>query len=122
MDKADMNRREFLRRTGQSAALAGAGLAIAKAADARQPVAKCDRKAPKTGRLLGDGEVIGIGVIGASFVITQYHTSVMFAPNIVGTANATTAGWGNCGGGVNQLAMPLLSSALVVPGIGEFWA
>ena len=26
-----------------------------------------------------------IGVIGASFVITQYHTSVMFAPNVVGT-------------------------------------
>ena len=24
---------------------------------------------------------LGIGVIGASFVITQYHTSVMFAPN-----------------------------------------
>jgi NNP family nitrate/nitrite transporter-like MFS transporter len=65
---------------------------------------------------------LGIGVIGASFVITQYHTSVMFAPNIVGTANATTAGWGNCGGGVNQLAMPLLFSALVVLGIGEFWA
>src|SRR3546814_7337099 len=41
-----------------------------------------------------------IGVIGASFVITQYHTSVMFAPNVVGTANAATAGWGNAGGGV----------------------
>ena len=25
-----------------------------------------------------------IGTIGASFVITQYHTSVMFAPNVVG--------------------------------------
>jgi NNP family nitrate/nitrite transporter-like MFS transporter len=47
-----------------------------------------------------------IGVIGASFVITQYHTSVMFAPNVVGTANATTAGWGNLGGGVTQFAMP----------------
>ena len=32
-----------------------------------------------------------IGLIGASFVITQYHTSVMFAPNVVGTANAVTA-------------------------------
>jgi NNP family nitrate/nitrite transporter-like MFS transporter len=49
-----------------------------------------------------------IGAIGASFVITQYHTSLMFAPNCVGTANATTAGWGNLGGGVTQLAMPLL--------------
>src|SRR6185437_13901178 len=37
---------------------------------------------------------LAIGAIGASFVITQYHTSVMFAPNIVGTANAASAGWG----------------------------
>ena len=51
---------------------------------------------------------LAIGVIGASFVITQYRTSVMFAPNVVGTANATTAGWGNLGGGVTQMAMPLV--------------
>ncbi len=54
-----------------------------------------------------------IGAIGASFVITQYHTSVMFAPNVVGTANATTAGWGNLGGGVTQIAMPLLFAGVV---------
>ena len=53
-----------------------------------------------------------IGVIGASFVITQYHTSVMFAPNVVGTANATTAGWGNLGGGVTQLVMPVVLGVL----------
>jgi NNP family nitrate/nitrite transporter-like MFS transporter len=58
-----------------------------------------------------------IGAIGASFVITQYHTSLMFAPNCVGTANATTAGWGNLGGGVTQLVMPLLF-ALVVGTLG----
>ena len=52
-----------------------------------------------------------IGTIGASFVITQYHTSVMFAPNVVGTANATTAGWGNLGGGVTQAVMPLVLAA-----------
>lgn len=40
-----------------------------------------------------------IGVIGASFVITQFHTSLMFASNIKGTANALTGGWGNLGGG-----------------------
>ena len=51
---------------------------------------------------------LAIGVIGASFVITQYHTSVMFAPKVVGTANATTAGWGNLGGGVTQAVMPLI--------------
>ncbi len=56
---------------------------------------------------------IAIGVIGASFVITQYHTSVMFAPNCVGTANATAAGWGNLGGGITQMVMPLLFSLLV---------
>ena len=54
-----------------------------------------------------------IGVIGAAFVITQYHTSVMFAPNVVGTANATTAGWGNLGGGVTQLVMPLVMTGVL---------
>ena len=54
-----------------------------------------------------------IGVIGASFVVTQYHTSVMFAPNVVGTANATSAGWGNLGGGVTQFAMPALFGLFV---------
>jgi NNP family nitrate/nitrite transporter-like MFS transporter len=55
-----------------------------------------------------------IGMIGASFVITQYHTSVMFAPNVVGTANATSAGWGNLGGGVTQFAMPMVFSMFVI--------
>jgi len=56
---------------------------------------------------------IAIGAIGASFVITQYHTSIMFAPNCVGTANATSAGWGNLGGGVTQLVMPLIFATFV---------
>ena len=61
-----------------------------------------------------------IGMIGASFVITQYHTSAMFAPNCVGTANATAAGWGNLGGGVTQIAMPLLFGLLAVSlGLGD---
>jgi MFS transporter, NNP family, nitrate/nitrite transporter len=56
---------------------------------------------------------LAIGVIGASFVITQYHTSVMFAPNVVGTANATSAGWGNMGGGVTLMVMPLVFACFV---------
>jgi NNP family nitrate/nitrite transporter-like MFS transporter len=60
---------------------------------------------------------LGIGIIGASFVVTQHHTTLMFAPNVVGTANAATAGWGNLGGGVTQLAMPLLFSALIGLGL-----
>lgn len=74
-----------------------------------------------------------IGIIGASFVITQFHTSMMFAPNVIGTANAVTGGWGNLGGGVTQLIMPLIAAgfaglgfvsqanswriAMVVPGV-----
>jgi MFS transporter, NNP family, nitrate/nitrite transporter len=57
-----------------------------------------------------------IGVIGASFVITQFHTSMMFAPNVVGTANAVAGGWGNLGGGITNIAMPLIAAALVGAG------
>lgn len=62
---------------------------------------------------------LAIGAIGASFVITQYHTSVMFAPNVVGTANATTAGWGNLGGGITQMVMPLIMAAIVSLGVEQ---
>jgi MFS transporter, NNP family, nitrate/nitrite transporter len=58
-----------------------------------------------------------IGAIGASFVITQYHTSVMFAPNVVGTANAASAGWGNAGGGVTQSVMPWVLAAALALGL-----
>lgn len=60
-----------------------------------------------------------IGAVGASFVITQYHTSVMFAPNVVGTANAAAAGWGNTGGGAAQALMPLLLTALLMMGVSH---
>jgi len=36
----------------------------------------------------------------------------MFAPNVVGTANATAAGWGNLGGGVTQI---FIIWCLVIP-------
>jgi len=62
---------------------------------------------------------LAIGMVGAGFVITQYHTSVMFAPNMVGTANATTAGWGNAGGGAAQAAMPLVLAAALALGIDK---
>lgn len=65
---------------------------------------------------------LAIGGIGAAFVITQYHTSVMFAPNCVGTANATSAGWGNLGGGITQMVMPLLFAGLVGLGYSDFWS
>jgi NNP family nitrate/nitrite transporter-like MFS transporter len=58
-----------------------------------------------------------IGAIGASFVISQYHASVMFAPNVVGTANATVGGWGNAGAGAAQSLMALLVAAAIALGV-----
>jgi predicted dehydrogenase len=63
-ERGSIGRREFLRRTGQGAALAGAGMMAAEAAHARKAVTPCDLRAPKTGRLLKDDEVIGVGMIG----------------------------------------------------------
>jgi NNP family nitrate/nitrite transporter-like MFS transporter len=37
----------------------------------------------------------------------------MFAPNIKGTANAIAGGWGNLGGGVTNMVMPLIFAAIV---------
>jgi len=60
---------------------------------------------------------LAIGVIGASFVITQFHTSIMFAPAIKGTANATAGGFGNAGGGAANVFMPLIASGLTTVGL-----
>ncbi len=60
---------------------------------------------------------LAIGVIGASFVITQFHTSIMFAPNIKGTANATAGGFGNAGGGAANFFMPFIASGFTALGL-----
>ncbi len=60
-----------------------------------------------------------VGIIGASFVVTEFHASAMFAPNVVGTANATAGGWGNAGAGFTQSAMPLIFGALLGLGLSE---
>ena len=36
----------------------------------------------------------------------------MHSKSVVGLANATSAGWGNMGGGVTNLVMPLVFSAI----------
>jgi NNP family nitrate/nitrite transporter-like MFS transporter len=41
-----------------------------------------------------------VGILGASFVPCQAWTTAYFDKNIIGTANALTAGWGNAGGGI----------------------
>lgn len=66
---------------------------------------------------------LAISVIGASFVITQFHVSMMFQPGIKGTANAVAGGWGNLGGGVTNMVMPLIFTAITLAGFtkAEAW-
>ncbi|CAH1783374.1 unnamed protein product [Owenia fusiformis] len=59
----------------------------------------------------GNGLVIVrlfIGILGGVFVPCQMWTMSMFSSNVVGTANALVAGWGNLGGGVAFLLMSAL--------------
>jgi MFS transporter, NNP family, nitrate/nitrite transporter len=46
-----------------------------------------------------------VGFIGATFVTTQLWTSIVYAVNVVTTANATAAGRGNPGGGFTNVLM-----------------
>ena len=46
-----------------------------------------------------------IGFAGGTFVMCQYWCTRMFAKDVVGTANAVAAGWGNLGAGVAQVIM-----------------
>lgn len=46
-----------------------------------------------------------IGVAGSAFVTCQFWSTNLFIPEVAGTANSLTAGWGNLGGGVAQVVM-----------------
>ena len=43
----------------------------------------------------------------------------MFSKNVVGTANATSGGWGNLGGGVTQVFMPAVMNMFLSMGLAE---
>jgi len=54
-----------------------------------------------------------IGIIGGCFVPTVVWTTAFFDKNIVGTANALTAGFGNAGSGIAYFVMPAVFDSLV---------
>ncbi|KAI8140684.1 major facilitator superfamily domain-containing protein [Fennellomyces sp. T-0311] len=70
-----------------------------------------------TGLIKNGAGLIGlraiIGVLGATFVPCQFWTTQMFAPSVLGTANAISAGWGNMGAGVTYLIMPAIYDGIV---------
>ena len=54
-----------------------------------------------------------VGILGGSFVPCQVWTTGFFDKNVVGTANALTAGFGNAGGGITYFVMPAIYNSLV---------
>lgn len=54
-----------------------------------------------------------VGILGGTFVPCQVWTTGFFDKNVVGTANALTAGWGNAGGGITYFVMPAIFDSLV---------
>ncbi|KAF6000941.1 Nitrate transporter [Cyanidiococcus yangmingshanensis] len=60
-----------------------------------------------------------IGGLGATFVVTEYWTAIMFSRSLIGTANAVAAGWGNAGGGATNALMPQFYDLMKVFGLDE---
>ncbi|THU96332.1 nitrate transporter [Dendrothele bispora CBS 962.96] len=60
-----------------------------------------------------------IGILGGTFVSCQAWTTAFFDTNIVGRANAISAGWGNSGGGFTFVIMVALNDRLLADGMSR---
>eukprot|EP00968_Pinguiococcus_pyrenoidosus_P011562 scaffold935_cov248-Pinguiococcus_pyrenoidosus.AAC.21 len=53
-----------------------------------------------------------IGIVGSTFVCTQYWSAMLFTKETAGAAQAISGGWGNLGGGVTQIFMAGIYSGI----------
>ncbi|KAL7688703.1 putative kinesin-like protein [Plasmopara halstedii] len=58
-----------------------------------------------------------IGIVGCVFVTSQYWTTITFARNVAGTANAITGGFGLSGIGFAFLLLPFIYQGIIATGI-----
>jgi len=63
-----------------------------------------------------------LSTVGSTFVVNQFWNSLLFHRSVVGLANATSGGWGNLGGGVAQILMPLCYRLFNDAGLELAWA
>ena len=63
-----------------------------------------------------------IGLSLCMFVCCQFWCGTMFNVQIVGTANAIAAGWGNMGGGACHFIMPLIYQGIKDGGVPGYQA